>query len=147
MIAYIALTLFFGVVVTVHVSMNARIGTIVGSPVLANAVFWSVGFASSVAVVLVRGGAKLPWDGLGKVPPVLFAAGIAGSALALFNNWIIPKVGITAFSLLLILGQLATSSLLSRYGLLGVPVEAPSIAKLGGLALAAAGAAVFLLAK
>ncbi len=147
MIAYIALTLFFGVVVTVHVSMNARIGTIVGSPVLANAVFWGIGFVSAVAVAFVRGGAGLPWGGLGRVPPVLFAAGLAGSALALFNTWIIPKVGITVFSLLLILGQLATSAFLSRYGLLGVPVEAPSAAKLGGLALAAAGATVFLVAK
>ena len=146
MIAYIVLTLLFGAVVTVHVSMNARVGSLLGSPVLANAVFWGVGFAASAAAAFVRG-ASLPWSGLSRIPPALFAAGFAGSLLALFNTWIIPKVGITVFSLLIILGQLAASCALSRLGLFGLPAESQSPAKLLGLALAAAGATLFLLAK
>lgn len=146
MVAYIALTLLFGAVVTLHVAMNARLGALVGSPVLANAVFWGVGFAASLAIAASRLG-QLPWPGLARVHPGLFAAGLLGSVLALFNTWIIPKVGISVFSLVIILGQLLASCALARYGLLGVPLESPSPLRLGGLALAVTGAIVFLAAK
>jgi transporter family-2 protein len=146
MLAYASMTLLFGVLVTVHVSMNARVGSLIGSPALANAVFWGVGFAVSAALAVFRG-AGAPVAALVRVPPFLFAAGLLGSFLALFNTWIIPKVGIAVFSLLIILGQLLASWLFSVYGVLGTPREAVSAAKLGGLLLSAAGTVLFLLAK
>ena len=146
MMLHIGLTMFFGVLVTLHVSMNARVGTLTGSPATANLIFWIVGAATSALMSFLRpGGAEL--GALTKVPPALLLAGIIGSSLALFNTWIIPRLGIAAFSLLIIVGQLGASALMTRTGFMGTAVEALSPQRILGLALAAAGAGLYLLGK
>jgi transporter family-2 protein len=142
----IVFTLIFGFLVTIHISMNARVGTLAGSAVLSNAVFWLVGCATSLSIAFVRLSAD-SLAPLARVPPALFLAGVIGGGLALFNTWMIPRIGIAAFSLLIILGQLSASAILSRTGFLGAMVEPMPFSRLAGLALVAVGTGLFLFTK
>lgn len=146
MIANIALSLIFGVLITLHISMNARAGTLAGSAALVNAVFWLVGAVSSVAFALPQLAAA-PIAALSRVPPVLLLSGVIGGGVALFNTWMIPRIGIAAFSLLIILGQLCSSAILARTGFLGAVIEPIGLSRLAGLALVAGGTALFLFGK
>ena len=146
MIVHIALTIFFGVLVSIHVAMNARVGILTGSPATANLIFWIVGAATSAGIAFLRPGGIDP-STLGKVPPTLLLAGIIGSSLALFNTWMIPRIGIAAFSLLIILGQLGTSAVMTRTGFLGTAVQTLPPSRILGLLLVAGGTALFMTGK
>lgn len=146
MIMNIALSLVFGVLITLHISMNARAGTLANSAALVNAVFWLVGAVTSVTLALPQLTAA-PITALARVPPLLLLSGVIGGGVALFNTWMIPRIGIAAFSLLIILGQLSSSAVLTRTGYLGAMVEPLGLSRLAGLALVAVGTALFLFGK
>lgn len=146
MISNIVFTLIFGVLVTVHISMNARVGTITGSAALANAVFWLVGAVTSVGLAFSQLSAA-PLATLARVPPVLLLTGVLGGTIALFNTWMIPRLGIAAFSLLIIFGQLSASAILARTGFLGAMIEPMPIVRLAGLALVGVGTCLFIFVK
>ncbi len=146
MIANIALSLVFGVLITVHISMNARAGTLAGSAAVVNVAFWIVGAVSSAVLALPQLGAA-PLAALGRVPIALLLSGVIGGGVALFNTWMIPRIGIAAFSLLIILGQLSASAVLARTGFLGAMIEPMPVSRIAGLALVAVGTALFLFGR
>lgn len=112
----LALTVGVGCLITIHIAMNARLGTITGSGNLANSVFWLVGFATSLAIsggyqpgFLARVGDARSW---------LFLAGVIGAFIAAFNNAMIPRIGIANLTFCLFLGQVVASALLATTGIL-----------------------------
>ena len=116
-----ALTVFLGVVLAVHLAMNAKVGAAIGNPRVGNALFWVIGAVGAVAIGLTgwRSGAL---DGVSQVNPVLLTAGLMGAALVFGIVWLIPQIGAGPVNILLIAGQIVTGMLLSHYGLLGSPV-------------------------
>jgi transporter family-2 protein len=112
----LALTVGVGCLITIHIAMNARIGTITGSGNLANSVFWLVGFATSLAIsggyqpgFLARIGGARSW---------LLLAGVIGAFIAAFNNAMIPRIGNANLTFCLFLGQVVASALLATTGIL-----------------------------
>lgn len=144
MLTPILLALLVGVLISVHVSMNATAGALAGNADYANAVFWFVGFITALALALRRADPGF-LERARALPPWLFAAGAVGASISLFTNVAIPRLGIAALSLLLILGQLFASMMLSHWGLLSSPREPVNLQRLGGLVLACLGAALFIL--
>ncbi len=146
MLIPIALSLAIGLLIPVHLSMNSRAGALAGSAPLANTVFWIVGLSVSLAVSL-RGILR---DGLGTLPAVpwpLWLAGGIGTLISLGISVIIPRIGVANVTFLTIMGQMIASAILSMMGVLGSPKEALSPQKLLGIAVMAAGVALFMFAK
>ena len=56
------LTVFLGVVLAVHLSMNGRVGSVLNNPRVGNALFWCIGAVGALAIGLTgwRPGALAP---------------------------------------------------------------------------------------
>jgi len=142
----IALMLLIGIVLTLHLAMNAQVGAIVKNPRMGNALFWTIGAITAIIIGLTG------WDpgffgNLKAVPAWLLTAGIMGGALVFGIAWAMPKLGAGTAFVLMIAGQVISGMIFSHYGWLGSPVEPFTLIKFLGVVLLIAGAAIVTLAK
>ena len=47
-----ALTIFMGIVLTVHLAMNGKVGAVLNNPRVGNALFWCIGAITALAIGL-----------------------------------------------------------------------------------------------
>lgn len=128
------LTVFLGVVLTVHLAMNAAVGAVIGNPRVGNALFWTIGAVTAILIGLSgwRAGAL---SGLGQINPILLTAGALGASLVFGIAWLIPQIGAGPLTLCLLLGQILAGLVISHYGLLGSPVQPMSAINIAGAAI------------
>jgi transporter family-2 protein len=115
-------TVFLGVILAVHLSMNGKVGSVLNNPRVANALFWCIGAFGAVMIGLTgwQAGALRP---LKLVHPVLLTAGILGASLVFAIAWLIPQVGAGTVMITLLAGQVLGGLIMSHYGWLGSPVQ------------------------
>jgi transporter family-2 protein len=125
------LTVFLGVMLTVHLAMNARVGAAMANPRVGNAFFWCIGAITAIGVGLTgwRTGALAP---LSEVNPVLLTAGAIGAMLVFAIAWLIPQIGAGPLTLCLLLGQIVSGMVISHFGWLGSPVQPIAAINLAG---------------
>jgi transporter family-2 protein len=137
----LALTVAVGCLVTVHIAMNARIGTITGNGNLANSMFWLVGFATSLAI---SGGYEAGFlHRIGGARTPLLLAGAIGACIAAFNNAMIPRIGIANLTFCLFLGQVVASALLATTGILADGRDPITPFRATGILLVVVGTSLF----
>lgn len=139
---HLLLTFAVGCLVTIHVAMNARIGSFTGNGNLANTVFWVVGCITSL---LLGGLAYEPGFSarLLRAPGWLLLAGAIGACIAAFNNAMIPRIGVANLTFFLFLGQVVTSAAMAGAGWLGTERTALTPVRVAGMALILAGTFLF----
>lgn len=145
-LSLILLALLLGVVLSVHLGMNAQVGAILQNPKMGNAIFWTIGAVTAIIIGLTA------WDpavfqALREVPVWLLTAGIMGAALVFGIAWIIPQIGAGTFFVLLLAGQVITGMVLSHFGLLGSPLQPITMMKVMGVLLLVAGASIVTFAN
>ena len=128
---FLIFTIFLGVVLTVHLAMNGKVGAALDNPRVANAVFWCIGAVGAVFIALTgwRSGVL---TGLRDVHPILLTAGLLGASLVFAIAWMIPKVGAFVFFISLMAGQILGGMILSHFGWLGSPVQPMSVRNILG---------------
>jgi len=132
------LTMFLGVLLTVHLAMNGKVGAVLGNPRVGNALFWCNGAAWAIVLGLTA------WQpgalaGLRQINPVLLIAGAIGASLVFAIAWLIPQIGAGPMTLYLLAGQIVGGLVLSHYGWLGSPVQPISATTLVGAAVMVGG--------
>lgn len=132
-ITFFVLTIFLGVVLTVHLAMNGKVGAAIGNPRVANALFWCIGAAGALAIG-ATGWAPGALDGLDNVHPLLLTAGLLGASLVFAIAWLIPQVGAFALMMGLLAGQIFGGMVLSHFGWLGSPLQPLTLLNLLGAA-------------
>jgi bacterial/archaeal transporter family-2 protein len=142
----IALMLLIGVVLTLHLTMNAQVGVIVRNSKMGNALFWTIG---AITALLIGATA---WDSdvftrLKEVPVWLLTAGAMGAALVFGIAWTIPQIGAGPAFVLMIAGQVITGMVFSHFGILGSPVEPISLTKALGALLLIGGVSMITFGK
>jgi transporter family-2 protein len=140
------LMLFIGVVLTVHLAMNAQVGVIVRNAKMGNAIFWTIGGITAIIIGLTSWDADV-FGRLREVPVWLLTAGVMGAALVFGIAWIMPQIGAAKGFVLLIAGQVITGLVLSNFGWLGSPLEPVSLYKMLGALLLVLGAGIVTFAK
>jgi transporter family-2 protein len=130
---YLMLTMFFGVVLTVHLAMNGAVGAAIGNARVANAVFWCIGAVTALAIGL-SGWSAGALDGLKNVNPLMLTAGAMGASLVFGIAQLVPQVGPANFFIVLLTGQVITGLVLSHFGWLG-PQSSLSMTQLLGAAI------------
>ena len=136
-----ALTMFLGVVLTVHLAMNGKVGAVIGNPRVGNALFWCIGAVTAVGIGL-SGWQPGALSGLRHVNPLLLTAGAMGATLVFGIAWLIPQIGAQQMTVMLIAGQILSAMLLSHFGWLGSPVQPVTLTHVTGALLLVGG--VFL---
>jgi transporter family-2 protein len=138
--------LLIGFVLTLHLAMNAQVGSLVKNPRMANALFWAIGATTAIIIGLTG------WDPsfftkLKEVPVWLLTAGVMGGLLVFGIAWAMPQLGASTAFVIMIAGQVISGMVFSHFGLLGSPVEPISLVKVGGAILLIAGAAIVIYSK
>jgi len=133
--------MLLGIVLAVHLSMNAKVGSAIDNPRVGNAVFWVIG-AVAAAIVGLTGWQQGALGPIRQVNPVLLTAGALGACLVFAIAWLIPQIGAGPMMILLLAGQIMGGLLMSHFGWLGSPVDPVTPLKLLGVALMVGGAAL-----
>jgi transporter family-2 protein len=115
-------TVFLGIVLAVHLSMNGRVGAALNNPRVGNALFWCIG-AVGALIIGATGWQSGALDGLKDVHPILLTAGLMGACLVFAIAWLIPRVGASAVMITLLAGQIFGGMIMSHFGWLGSPVK------------------------
>jgi bacterial/archaeal transporter family-2 protein len=129
-----ALTVFLGVILTVHLSMNGKVGAVIGNPRVGNALFWCIGAITAIALG-ASGWQAGALGGIRQVNPLLLTAGAMGATLVFGIAWIIPQIGAQQMTVMLLTGQILSAMLLSHFGWLGSPVQPVSAMNIMGALL------------
>lgn len=130
-ITFFIFTIFLGVVLTVHLAMNGKVGAAIGNPRVANALFWCIG-ALGACLIGATGWQAGALDGLSKVNPILLIAGVMGASLVFAIAWAIPRVGAFGLMMGLLAGQILSGMVLSHFGWLGSPQQPITLLNLVG---------------
>jgi transporter family-2 protein len=101
------LSVFLGIVLTVHLAMNGAVGAAINNPRVGNAVFWVIGAVGAV-IIGMTGWQAGALAGLKTVNPLMLTAGLMGASLVFGIAAVIPQIGAGPFTVLLILGQLGS---------------------------------------
>lgn len=115
------LTVFLGVVLAVHMSMNGRVGSALNNPRVANALFWCIG-AVGALLIGATGWQPGALNGLKDIHPILITAGLMGACLVFAIGWLIPQVFAGVVMITLLAGQILGGMAMSHYGWLGALV-------------------------
>ena len=134
-----AITVFLGVVLTLHLAMNGAVGAVIGNPRVGNALFWCIGAITAIAIGL-SGWQAGALTGLRNVNPLLLTAGAMGASLVFGIAWIIPQIGAQYMTVMLLTGQILSAMVLSHFGWLGSPVQPVSVTNMLGAVLLIGGA-------
>ena len=139
-------TMFLGVVLAVHLSMNGKVGSVLNNARVGNALFWCIGAVGAIAIGLTgwQTGALGP---LKQVHPVLLTAGIIGACLVFAIAWLIPQVGAGPVMITLLAGQILGGLLMSHFGWLGSPVQPVTMTKLAGVVVMIGGVVLATFSK
>jgi len=118
----LVLSVFLGVILTVHLAMNGMVGAALNNARVGNAVFWCVGALTAV-IIGATGWQSGALDGLSRLNPILLTAGAMGASLVFGIAYLIPRVGAGPFTYALLAGQIVSAMVLSHYGWLGSPKQ------------------------
>lgn len=142
----VLLMLLIGVVLTLHLAMNAQVGAIVKNARMGNAIFWTIGAITAIIIGLTAWEPEV-FTRLRTVPVWLLTAGIMGGALVFGIAWTIPQLGAGPATVLMVTGQILTAMAFSHFGILGSPVEPVSMMKILGALLLIGGASIITFAR
>ncbi len=142
-VQFFLLTIFLGVILSVHLAMNGQVGAIMKNPRVANALFWCIGALTAVAIGFTgyQSGVLAPLKDINKL---LLLAGAMGACLVFAIAWVLQpgRMDAGSFFVTLLAGQIVTGLVLSHFGLLGQEVNPITMMKMLGVILMMAGAAM-----
>lgn len=135
----IGLALVLGAIISIYLPMISRTAQILGNGPMANVPFFGIAFAASIVIALANGNRTEQFLKIGSLPLWLLTAGIMSAGLIIGSSYLIPKVGIGAFFVLLVSGQVIAGMVFGYFGLFGVPATALTAGKLMGAAMVIGG--------
>lgn len=119
---------------------NALRHTLASTSLLAALISFLVGTVALAAVSLVTGQPFASLAGLPRVAWWQWTGGVMGAFFVFGSTLLAPRIGLAALVSLIVAGQVCSSLLFDRFGLVGLPVRDISWIRLAGAALILAGA-------
>lgn len=127
-----------GVAASLQAPVNAALARVSEHSLLAAAVSFGVGFAALSLVALLSGGIEAA-PRLGNAAWWMFLGGALGAFYVWGALWGVPVLGVVTMVSALILGQMVGAMAVDWIGAFGLPVRAPSPARVAGAVLVMAG--------
>jgi len=135
----IGLALLMGAIISIYLPMISQTAKILGSGPMANVPFFAIALISSVVIAIGTGSRGADFQKIGTLPLWLLTAGIMSAGMIIGSSYLIPKIGIGAFFVLLVSGQVLAGMIFGYFGLFGVPATALTLGKVLGAFLVIAG--------
>ena len=137
MAQYALIMLLAGIGIPILAALNAALGVRLGNPAAAATVLFLVALTATGLFFLLSGG-----HGFARVaaaPKHLLLGGVLVAFYVLTVTYIAPHFGVGNAVFFVLLGQLISAAAIDHFGLFGAQATALSAARLGGIALMAAG--------
>ena len=138
-LAHFALALCLGAIISIYLPMITQTSRILGSAPMANVPFFGIAFASSILIAIATGSRLADFQKSLSLPPALLTAGVMSAGMIIGSSFLIPKIGLGAFFVLLVSGQVLAGLVFGNLGLFGVPATELSFGKIAGAVLVIAG--------
>lgn len=135
----ILLALAMGAIISIYLPMITATAKILGSGPMANVPFFGIAFLSSLAIAVATGARGAAFQMIGAIPPILLTAGVMSAGMIIGSSYLIPRIGIGAFFVLLVSGQVLAGMVFGYFGLFGVPPTALTLGKILGAAMVIGG--------
>ena len=126
------LGLSLGAAVAIYFPMIAKSAQILGSGPLANVPFFGIAFIASVIIAFASGARLADFGKFTQIPPVLLTAGVMSAGLIIGSSFLIPKIGLGVFVVLLVAGQILAGLIFGQIGVFGIEPQQLTLAKIGG---------------
>lgn len=139
---YLLAAAAIGALISMQPPINAQIAAVLGSPLLAATCSITISLVMILIARLVLDHTSINWARIGALPWWALIGGAVGALFVIGALVVAPKVGVAAFFVFVVLGQLAGAAIIDRLGAFGVPVVAISWPRMAGIALVFAGAAL-----
>ncbi|WP_448573605.1 DMT family transporter [Trichothermofontia sp.] len=120
---------------TIGVAANARLRKTLGSPIATTIVNFIVGFTVLTLLITLRVVPIPASVNLAAVPWWAFSGGVIGALFVSLNTLIVPRLGLTATTLAIVLSQMCMSLLIDSWGWLGVMPQPISRARMVAIVL------------
>ena len=137
---FIVLALLMGAMLSIYLPMNSAVSRHIGSVLTANLTFFFIALVTSFIMFLIWGRTETLAT-IKKVPTWLYITGVISALNILGTTYLIPRLGVRRFFILVIGGQILTAMVVSHFGWLTSPKDPISAAKIIGAALVILGAA------
>ncbi|TGL57686.1 DMT family transporter [Leptospira sarikeiensis] len=134
----IIFALLSGLAMSIQPGINSILGKNIQSPLLASTVSFFVGTIALAIVAFTVGemkSASFIIQTIKEQPWWIWTGGLLGAIVVTSALVFAPKLGATSWIAFFLLGQVVTSILLEKWGVLGFPEKPISIQKLIGLGL------------
>lgn len=128
-----------GLVLAVHLAMNADVGQKLGNARAGNAIFWVIGAIVAV-IIWLAGPDRSAISNLSKINPLLLLAGVLGASLVLATAVIIPRIGAGASNVMFLSGQVIAGVMISHFALWSSPETSITPIKIVGILVMIGGA-------
>lgn len=131
-----------GLLVSAQPPINAQVAAVLGSPLLAAAFSIATSLVLIAAAWFALDAAAFDWRRFADLPWQALIGGAAGALFVIGALLVAPKVGVAAFFVFVVLGQLTGATLIDQFGVFGAAANPVSLSRLAGVALVFAGAAL-----
>lgn len=138
-IQLVGLALLMGAIISIYLPMISQSAKILGSGPMANVPFFAIALISSIAIAVATGSRTEQFQKIAGLPIWLLTAGVMSAGMIIGSSFLIPKIGIGAFFVLLVSGQVLAGMVFGYFGLFGVPASALTVGKISGALLVVAG--------
>jgi transporter family-2 protein len=115
--------------------MISKSAEALGSAPLANVPFFGIAFVSSVVIAFALGSRLAGFGKFGQIPPLRLSAGILSAGLIIGSSYLIAKIGLGIFVVLLVAGQILTGLVFGQIGLFGMEPQQLKFARVAGAAM------------
>ncbi|HVF30961.1 MAG TPA: DMT family transporter [Pyrinomonadaceae bacterium] len=136
---YILVALAAGAMMPLQAATNNKMAAIVDSPILSAFISFVVGAVVLLVYILINGESLENVSAAKGAPAIAWVGGLLGAFYVAAGVTLVPRLGVAMTFSLIIAGQMLITLVIDHFGLLGVPVKEVSLARVGGIALIAAG--------
>ena len=131
-----------GVAAPTQFAINTQLRDVVGGPVLAAALSFLVGTVALFATAAVVRRSVPELAPIASAPWWMWTGGLLGAFFVCASIVLTPRLGAATTVGLFLTGQVIGSIAIDHFGLLGVPVQSASLARIGGALLIVLGVAI-----
>lgn len=138
-LALILATVFAGAMIASQGIINGRMSAVMGGPMQAALISFSVGWLALMALNLAFGHRPPPAAEIAAAPWWAWLGGLMGAVVVTLAAAAVPRIGVATYVSAFIAGQLTAAVIYDHYGFLGQQVREATPVRLLGVACLALG--------
>ncbi len=136
---FIFLAIVAGMMLPTQATINHRLATTLGSPILASFVSFIIGTIALFIYILATGVPLANLASLRNASLISLSGGLIGAFFVASTVILVPRLGVALSFSLVVAGQMLITLILDNYGWLGVPVKEINLYRVVGASLVVIG--------